>query len=101
MTRKSVIEKNERKKRKVLTGQQKREELKKILRDISLPIEVRFDAQNKLAELPRNTSKCRVRNRCTITGRGRGYLRYFKMSRLMLRHYASFGTVPGLRKASW
>ena len=101
MARKSVIEKNERKKRQVLTGQERREELKKVLKNTSLPIEVRFEAQNKLAQLPRNTSKSRVRNRCTITGRGRGYLRYFKMSRLMMRHYASFGAIPGLSKASW
>lgn len=101
MTRKSVINKNEMKKKRVETGSKKRDELKAILRNTELPIEARFEAQNKLAKLPRNTSKSRVRNRCSLTGRGRGYLRFFKMSRLMLRHYASFGMIPGLRKASW
>ena len=67
----------------------------------SLPLEERFAASLKLAELPRDTSRCRVRNRCMITGRPRGYYRHLKMSRIALRDLASFGQAPGVVKASW
>ena len=69
--------------------------------DRSLPIEERFQANLKLAEMPRNTAKIRLRNRCQVTGRPRGYYRKLGMSRIALRDLASFGQVPGVVKSSW
>jgi len=63
--------------------------------------EERFAAQLKLAELPRNSSETRVRNRCSVTGRPRGYYRKFKLSRIALRALASSGQIPGMVKSSW
>jgi small subunit ribosomal protein S14 len=79
----------------------KREALKEVARDRSLPPEERFQAYLKLAELPRNSSKVRIRNRCELTGRPRGYYRKFGLSRIALRELASEGQVPGVVKASW
>jgi len=67
----------------------------------ALPPEERFAAQIKLSKLPRNGSKVRVRNRCEVTGRPRGFYRKFKMSRIALRDLASLGLVPGVTKSSW
>jgi small subunit ribosomal protein S14 len=69
--------------------------------DRSLEPEERFAAQLKLAELPRNGAAVRVRNRCEVSGRPRGYYRKFKMSRIALRELGSLGRVPGLVKSSW
>jgi small subunit ribosomal protein S14 len=69
--------------------------------DRSLPIEERFDANMKLAQMPRNGAKIRLRNRCEVTGRPRGYYRKLGMSRIALRDLASFGQVPGVVKSSW
>jgi len=69
--------------------------------DRSLPIEERFQANMKLAEMPRNGAKIRLRNRCQVTGRPRGYYRKLGMSRIALRDLASFGQVPGVVKSSW
>lgn len=66
-----------------------------------LPIEERFVAQTKLAQMPRNSSKVRIRNRCELTGRPRGYYRRFKVSRITLRELAAFGFLPGIKKSSW
>ena len=66
-----------------------------------MPIEERFQARLKLAELPRNSSAVRIRNRCEITGRPRGYYRKLKMSRIALRDLGSAGLIPGLVKSSW
>ena len=79
----------------------KRDELKKVANDQSVPLEERFDARLKLAELPRNSSPTRVRNRCEVTGRPRGYYRKLKMSRISLRDLGSHGLIPGLVKSSW
>jgi len=79
----------------------RRARLKATAKDNSLPAEERFAARLKLAELPRNSSKVRVRNRCEITGRPRGTYRKFKMSRISLRDLASQGLIPGMVKASW
>jgi len=79
----------------------RRARLKAEARDESLPQEERFAARLKLAALPRNSSKVRLRNRCQITGRPRGYYRRFKMSRIALRELASVGHIPGVGKASW
>src|SRR5215467_5813711 len=101
MAKKSAIEKNTRRSQlaKRVTG--KRARLKALARDRSAQTEERFAAQLKLAELPRNSSRTRVRNRCSLTGRPRGYYRKFRMSRIALRELASAGQIPGMVKSSW
>jgi small subunit ribosomal protein S14 len=79
----------------------KRMRLKAMVRDKELPIEERFNAGLKLSEMPRNGARIRLRNRCEVTGRPRGYYRKFKMSRIALRDLGSTGQVPGLVKSSW
>jgi small subunit ribosomal protein S14 len=101
MAKKSAIEKNNKRKRLVKQFAAKRAALLAIANDRDLPIEQRFQARLKLAELPRNSAKVRVRNRCGITGRPRGYHRKFNMSRVSLRDLASDGQLPGVVKASW
>jgi len=101
MAKKSAVNRNERVKKLVKQHAAKRDALKAVANDESLPLEERFDARLKLAELPRNSSKTRIRNRCEITGRPRGYYRKLKMSRISLRDLGSHGLVPGLVKSSW
>lgn len=79
----------------------KRAELKAVIRDQNIPAEERFQAVLKLAELPRNSSKTRQRNRCALTGRPRSYYRKFNLSRIALRDLASRGELPGVTKSSW
>jgi len=79
----------------------KREKLKKIIKDRKLPLEERFNAQLKLAKLPRNSAKIRIRNRCEITGRPHGVYRKLRISRIALRELASKGKIPGMTKSSW
>ena len=79
----------------------KRKALKKIIMDKKLPLEERFAAQLKLAKIPRNSSKVRIRNRCEITGRPHGVYRKLKISRIALRDLASKGRIPGMTKSSW
>ena len=79
----------------------KRENLKKIIKNRKLPLEERFAAQLKLAKLPRNSAKVRIRNRCEITGRPHGVYRKLKISRIALRDLASKGKIPGMTKSSW
>ena len=79
----------------------KRRELKKIIKNRKLPLDERFKAQLKLAKLPRNSAKIRIRNRCEITGRPRGVYRKLKISRIALRELASEGKIPGMTKSSW
>ena len=79
----------------------KREDLKKIIKNKKLPLEERFAAQLKLAKIPRNSSKTRIRNRCEITGRPHGVYRKLKISRIALRDLASQGKIPGMTKSSW
>ena len=78
----------------------KRQELKKIIKNRKLPLDERFNAQLKLAKLPRNSAKIRIRNRCEMTGRPRGVYRKFKISRIALRELASKGIIPGMTKSS-
>jgi small subunit ribosomal protein S14 len=101
MAKKSAVNRNERVKKLVKTYAAKRVALKAIANDQSLPLEERFDARLKLAELPRNSSKTRIRNRCEITGRPRGYYRKLRMSRIAMRDLGSAGLIPGLVKSSW
>jgi small subunit ribosomal protein S14 len=101
MAKKSAVNRNERVKQLVKQYASKRDELKAIANDESLPLEDRFEARLKLAELPRNSSKTRIRNRCEVTGRPRAYYRKLKMSRVSLRELGSLGLIPGLVKSSW
>lgn len=96
-----AIEKNKRRQRLVRKFSARRAKLKAIACDKSLPAEERFAARLKLAELPRNSSRVRIRNRCEISGRPRGNYRKFKMSRISLRDLASTGQIPGMVKSSW
>ena len=101
MAKKSAVEKNNRRMLKVAAGGARRDALRAMARDKNLSIEERFDASCKLAQEPRDTARIRVRNRCMVTGRPRGYYRKMKMSRIALRDLASFGQVPGVVKSSW
>lgn len=101
MAKKSSIEKNERRRRLVKQYAGRRARLKQITENLSLPVEERFAAQIKLAELPRNSSPTRIRNRCEITGRPRAYYRKLRMSRIALRELSSQGQIPGMTKSSW
>jgi len=101
MAKKSSIEKNNRRKKMTKNAAQKRAKLKAIIADRKKPMEERFAATLKLAELPRNSSATRIRNRCEITGRPRSNYRKNKMSRIAIREYGSKGLIPGLVKSSW
>lgn len=101
MAKVSSVEKNKKRRRMVANSADKRAALKAIIKSRELPIEDRFRAQLKLAEMPRNSSKTRIRNRCEISGRPRGYYRKLKMSRVALRELGSLGLIPGMVKSSW
>ena len=101
MAKTSSVEKNNRRRKLVDRYAVRRAALKAIVMDQSKPIEERFRAQLKLAALPRNSAKTRIRNRCEVTGRPRAYYRKLKMSRVALRELGNSGLVPGLVKSSW
>ena len=101
MAKKSSIEKNNRRKRMTKNAASKRAKLKTVIADKTRPMEERFAATLKLAELPRNSSATRIRNRCEVSGRPRGFTRKMKMSRIALRELGSKGLIPGLVKSSW
>ncbi|GAN67396.1 30S ribosomal protein S14 [Acetobacter orleanensis] len=101
MAKTSAITRNAKRVRMAARDKEKRAALKNIVMDRSLPVEDRFDASLKLAELPRNGSRVRVRLRCKLTGRSRGNYRKFELCRIALRDLASNGQIPGLVKASW
>ena len=101
MAKKSAVNRNEMVKRLVKQFASKRAALMAIAINENLPLEDRFEARLKLAKLPRNSSKTRIRNRCEITGRPRAYYRKLRMSRIALRELGSSGQIPGLVKSSW
>jgi small subunit ribosomal protein S14 len=101
MAKKSSIEKNNRRKRMTKNAAPARARLKAIIADKKKPMEERFAATLKLAEMPRNSSATRIRNRCELTGRPRSVYRKSKMSRIAIREYGSKGLIPGLVKSSW
>jgi small subunit ribosomal protein S14 len=101
MAKTSSIEKNLRRERMVKQYANRRQRLKDVANDEALPSEERFKARLKLSELPRNSSPCRVRSRCLLTGRPRAVYRKFKLSRIALRELASAGLIPGMTKSSW
>jgi small subunit ribosomal protein S14 len=101
MAKTSMIERNNKRRRLAKKFNTRRTRLKAIAADRSLPAEERFAARLKLAELPRNSSPTRIRNRCDLTGRPRGYYRKVRMSRIALRELGSQGLIPGMIKSSW
>ncbi len=101
MAKKSAVNRNNMVKRLVKQYAAKRDALKAIANDDTRPLEERFEARLKLAELPRNSAKGRIRNRCALTGRPRAYYRKLQMSRIALRELGSAGQIPGLVKSSW
>ena len=101
MAKTSSIEKNNRRQRLVKQYSGRRARLKAIARDKDKPMEERFAATLKLAELPRNSAPSRVHNRCEISGRPRAFYRKLKMSRIAMRDLGSKGLIPGLVKSSW
>ena len=101
MAKTSSVEKNNRRRKMVKQHAAKRAKLKAVIMDKSVSIEERFAAQLKIAEMPRNSAKNRIRNRCEVTGRPRAYYRKLKMSRLALREMSNQGLIPGMVKSSW
>jgi small subunit ribosomal protein S14 len=101
LAKKSAIEKNKSRIKKVERFRNKRMELKKLIMDKKTSQEDRFEAVMKLSSLPRNGSSIRVRNRCELSGRPRGFYRRVKLSRIALRELAASGQIPGMTKASW
>jgi small subunit ribosomal protein S14 len=101
MAKTSSIEKDQRRRKLVKKFSGRRERLKAIARDKTKPMEERFAATLKLAELPRNSSPSRIHNRCEVSGRPKAFYRKLKMSRIALRDLGSKGLIPGLLKSSW
>ena len=101
MAKKSSVEKNNRRIRRSKQYAKRWERLREVARDKTVPAEERFDAQLRMAELPRNTNPTRIRNRCELTGRSRAVYRRFKLCRIALRDLASVGLIPGVTKSSW
>jgi small subunit ribosomal protein S14 len=101
MAKTSSVEKNNRRRKLVDQYAARRKALKAIIMDQSKPMEERFRAQLKLAALPRNSARIRIRNRCEVTGRPRAFYRKLKVSRIALRDLGNNGQIPGLVKSSW
>ncbi|MBU0582953.1 MAG: 30S ribosomal protein S14 [Alphaproteobacteria bacterium] len=101
MAKTSSVEKNKKRRQLVAQHADKRKALKDLIMDQSQPLEERFRAQLKLAAMPRNGAKVRIRNRCLITGRPRAVYRKLGMSRIALRDLGNSGAIPGLVKSSW
>ena len=101
MAKTSSVEKNNRRRKLAAQYAGKRKALKDLIMDQSKPLEERFRAQLKLAAMPRNSAKVRIRNRCEVTGRPRAVYRKLQMSRIALRELGNSGVIPGLVKSSW
>jgi small subunit ribosomal protein S14 len=101
MAKKSSIARNNKRERLVEKYAAKRAELKAILANPETSDEAFWDAQRKLNKLPRNSSPIRLRNRCSVTGRPRAYIRKYGLSRITFRELASHGHIPGVTKSSW
>ena len=101
MAKTSAIQRNLKRIKLAKKFLKKRADLKKIIKNKKLPLEERFAAQLKLAKIPRNSSRTRIRNRCEISGRPHGVYRKLKISRIALRDLASKGKIPGMTKSSW
>ncbi len=101
MAKTSMVERNNKRRRLTKKYMTRRTRLKALAADRNLPAEERFAARLRLAELPRNSSPVRIRNRCELSGRPRGYYRKLKLSRIALRQLSNEGQIPGMVKSSW
>ncbi|PLX29584.1 MAG: 30S ribosomal protein S14 [Alphaproteobacteria bacterium] len=101
MAKESSVQKNLNRKKMVKRDQAKRMALKETIMNRDLSVDERFQATVKLSKLPRNGARTRIRNRCELTGRARGYYRKFGLSRIALRQLSSEGQIPGMTKSSW
>lgn len=101
MAKRCMIEKEKRRANLAKRYKKRRDELREIVRSLETSLDEKMNAQKKLQKLPRDSSRCRRRSRCIITGRSRGVYRRFGLSRHKLREFAMEGIIPGLRKASW
>ncbi|MBC6443918.1 MAG: 30S ribosomal protein S14 [Alphaproteobacteria bacterium GM202ARS2] len=101
MAKKSIVERDRRRRRMVKQYRKRRLALQKKMHDKTLSVEERFEIAQKLALLPRDSSKTRCHNRCAVTGRGRSVYRYFGLSRIILRELAATGEIPGTVRSSW
>ena len=101
MAKKSMVNREVKRAKLVKQHASKRAALKAVINDQSKPVEERFKATLKLAQMPRNSSATRIHNRCQLTGRPHAFYRKLKLSRIMLRELASFGQIPGMVKSSW
>ncbi len=101
MAKTSSIEKNKHRRRLTKKFASRRAKLKAIVMNKTLPVEQRFEATLKLAKLPRNSARNRIRNRCELSGRARGFYRKVKLSRIALRELGNKGLIPGMVKSSW
>jgi len=101
MAKKSMVEREKKRAKLVKKFAAKRLALKQVADNRELPMEERFTARLKLAELPRNSSATRLHNRCQLTGRPHAYYRKLKVSRILLRELGSSGQIPGIIKSSW
>ena len=101
MAKTSAIHRNLKRVKMAKKFENKRKKLKAIVMDKKINLNERFAATLKLAKLPKNSAKSRIRNRCEITGRPHGYYRKLKMSRIALRKLASMGKIPGMTKSIW
>ena len=101
MAKKSMVNREVKRAKLVKQHASKRAALKAVINDQAKPVEERFKATLKLAEMPRNSSATRIHNRCQLTGRPHAFYRKLKLSRIMLRELASFGQIPGMVKSSW
>ena len=101
MAKKSMVNREVKRQKLVKQHASKRSALKAVINDQSKPVEERFKATLKLAQMPRNSSATRIHNRCQLTGRPHAFYRKLKLSRIMLRELASFGQIPGMVKSSW
>ncbi len=101
MAKVSAVQRDLKRRKLAKSHKSKRAELKATISNKDVPMEERFQAVLKLAELPRNSSKTRIRNRCGLTGRPRAYYRRFNVSRIALRELAASGELPGVTRSSW
>jgi small subunit ribosomal protein S14 len=101
MAKTSWINRNDKRRKMAKSSEGKRKRLKALIKNKNTPMEERFGAVLKLAEMPRNSAKVRIKNRCEVTGRSRAYYRKLKMSRIALRELSNQGLIPGMVKSSW
>ena len=101
MAKKSSVARNEKRRRLVEKYAEKRRQLQDVIKDANSSSEARAEARTEMSKLPRNANPVRIRNRCQVTGRPHGYIRYLGLSRIAFREMAHAGELPGVKKASW